>query len=349
MVFKPSGLATTQFLSYDASLRFTHAVMKQRMVENMMREIDVVRDRYDGSSLRPMEQEIERLFKRKTDIADNVAAVSGSLDRIANVREPLAELRSLADEGSVAGFKSKFIYLNSQAGSRVLDADNLVGRMGNGRWREDTRLVGVGKMDVAVSARYIGNDWSITLDSGQLLTADHSADTLSGGGVNLQMADLTLIERDGDSVTFTDGTDTYTGTLRRGGGGVLSPWLYNNFATADDRQEAMDDVSAAMKRLGNVERDLRQAEALLTGGVNSLDSQMKDLSDRHQKLQTEELDARAAAIKAIQTRQEMSERAFAVSANTSLEYIERMFLTPMPGTEKPSLFGTLSNSHKSFF
>lgn len=346
----PTSLQITQFKAFDVGLQQMHRILQQRIAENMQREIEAIRDRYGGASLAPIENQINELYARKLAIADTVSQLEGSFTRITSVRNELAELRSLAQEGSVAGFNAKYIYLNSEAGSRVVNDDNIVGRLGNGRWTEETRIIDAGSIEVTVSTNYIGNGWAIDLDSGETLVPDHEEGTLSGGGVSLDMADLTLVSRDGDDVTFSDGTNTYTGTLRRGGGGVLSPWLYNDFATEADREEAMADISAAMSRLTTIERDYRYAESFLTASLNGVETRMDDLNDKYERLQEEELDERSAAIKAVQTRYSMMEKSFALTANTSLALIENTLLAPEVGPQEDSFFDTISGAvGKSFF
>lgn len=329
-------LAQNQLRLYQANLERNQLNLRLGLAERLHKDRQVVAAKYDGSSLKPLEERINTLFTQKDTFAKSVSQVTRALGRLEDIRIELLNMRAAAKAGDTATFDEGLKNLRHEVGSAVIDKGNLVGDPG-GNWSSKSEVVGAGGFDVTLKSHFLGSSYAIDLDTGSTLRPDLAKQTLSGSGTTLNMADLTVVSRTGTTVEFSDGTTTYTGTLRTGGGEVLNSWLYNDFAAQGDRDEAMAAIDAAMKRISKVEREYRVGEALLTAGRDKVITEMATATKEHQVALDKEVNEKDAALKALQARMDLTEKIFALSGTTSATFIEGLFNREPVGGEKKSV------------
>lgn len=162
---------------------------------------------------------------------------------------------------------------------------------------------------------------------------------------------VTAVTRDADGNVVVDGdgnpvTTSYSGTLKTGGLGVLNSSAYGSFKDEDNpdaataRQAASADIDTAIRRLAQMERDLNSYQAGLSGIVNGLDGKASTLADEYNKVANEELDAKQAEQRAIETRYQVATNAMVLSNETTSTMVYQMFYN-QPSTEQPSLTDVL--------
>jgi hypothetical protein len=129
---------------------------------------------------------------------------------------------------------------------------------------------------------FLGTDYFITEDgSGDLflsdtgyLSSEDAAGTLTeyadypgtttGNSSSVEDIALDSFDADTGAIQFTSaGTGTVTGTLTRGGLGLLDAFLYENFATADGIARVKQDLQAAESLVLNTEAGFRAASTTL--------------------------------------------------------------------------------------
>lgn len=162
----------------------------------------------------------------------------------------------------------------------------------------------------------------------------------------------TLAYSDQVVVTQNDGgtTTNYTGTLKQGGLGLMHAWTYGNFkndadpdAAATARQAASMDIDTAIRKLAQIERTLNIYQAGLSGISNDLDGKSSALADEYKKVSDEELTAKQAERRAIETRFQVATNAMSLSNETTATFVYQMFVNS-PTYEKKSLTDVLLGS-----
>lgn len=334
--------AESQKRMYQASLERNQLILRLALAERMQKEMEKVEQKYDGSAGNALQRQIEEMSVQKEFLAGKLSNVKDALDRFLDIKIKVQEARSSAvDDNSPAGWDSLLSQIESLVGSRATNPKSIIGSPGNGAWAQKNDVVSVNGLQTTVKNHYLGNDYRITLSDGKVLVPDMLNKTLSGSGLSMSMADLSLTSRDADgNVTFTDtstGT-SYTGVLTQGGTGMLNSWLYSDFSN-----DAGDAAADAIRAMDNAQRSLQQNEAVLEAMVNSYSLKMKDMTEEWGKVTDEEMAAKSAERKAIQLRMSLTESNFAVSSNAGAYLIHGLFSKP-PSFGKQSALEILYGS-----
>lgn len=182
---------------------------------------------------------------------------------------------------------------------------------------------------------------AITTANGQVsVTANGKTYTGTGDQVTDDQGNTyTVTTSDKVRVNYPDGS-TVTGTIQRGGLGLLNSFAYGDFNDPDpDKraaavQAANKDVDAAFRKLAQLERTLNQYDAGLSGIQNSLNGQSAQLSDQYKTVSEENLSAKQAEQKAIQSRYDIATNSMALSNETTSTFIYQMFSSPWAVTKQ---------------
>jgi hypothetical protein len=146
---------------------------------------------------------------------------------------------------------------------------------------------------IQIDGTYLGTDWYITDSSGDFWNSDTGfaasedavgtltgyddyPDTANGESSSVDAAGLFVsFNSSTDAVSFQVGATTYTGTVTRGGLGLLDAFLYDNFETDVDPNSidrARTDLQDAEALLLNTEAELRTSLATLQSRTTVFDS-----------------------------------------------------------------------------
>jgi hypothetical protein len=138
-----------------------------------------------------------------------------------------------------------------------------------------TYRVGINGSTATVASAYVGSDYYIVDSESKYWDLDRTARILkrydefpdhpTSTAGNLATG-LSLDSLSGTDITFTVGPDTaspetFSGTLHRKGLEILDAWGYDQFATADGRQRALDDLNQAKLA---VDLEIRRYEVAMT-------------------------------------------------------------------------------------
>lgn len=314
-------------------------VVKQSMARRMQADLAKVEAKYDGSKVASIEEDVNKLGDQKLELSTWLSSMDSALKEFNNVRESLLKVKaSLAvATPSPAAFDLYYDALNSSLYNEKFDDTSLISNTDNGRgsWTETTTTVSAAGMDTSLPHHYLGNDFAIELDGGAGLLQPDLKGTISGAGHTITRANLKLVSRTDDHVEFQDITDpsnpvTYSGTVKRGGLGVLPAWLYGDLSDPTVKETAKADLAAAFKKVARYEVDFNVAQASLSGIDASLTSKMQSLTDEYNKVANEELDAKTAEKKAIQARFSLLTNSLALTSGRQTNFINQMFNTKAP-------------------
>ncbi|MGE5514863.1 MAG: hypothetical protein ACM31D_03485 [Bacteroidota bacterium] len=379
---------------FQSTLERTQLIVKQSMAKRMEADVAALNDKYDGKKAAALEDQINGIADQKFDVSNYLTNVQTGLKRMDALRTELLSAKDAIAKGSVDAFNLHINTINTWIGKQSDDPDSLIANNtdGKGNWRKDVAVVSGGGQSVNLEHQFMGTDYAIVLDDGNVLRPNAKTSLLSANGTGATLSHLaTLTAGDGSTIsgtivtangqtTITDGSgNTYTGTdkqvtdslgntysvatsdkvtvnyadgssqtgtLKRGGLGVLHGWAYGDFNSSDPtakaaaQQAANADIDAAMRKLAQMERTLNLDEAGLSGITQSLDGKSSALADEYKKVSEEELTAKQAERRAIETRFNISTNAMALSNQTTSTMIYQMFNNPW-STDKKSLSDVL--------
>lgn len=171
--------------------------------------------------------------------------------------------------------------------------------------------------------------------NGQTTFTDENGKTYTGTGSTLTDTDgnsYALTTGDRVRITYADGR-TADGTLKTGGLGMVHSWGYGDFNSSDPtakaaaQQAAYKAIDAAIRKLGSIESNLYTEQAGLQGIGGGIDGKSAMLSDEYDKVANEELTAKQAERRAIETRFQMATNSMALANQTASALITQMFNT----------------------
>lgn len=325
---------------FSGTMERAKLTVQLAMAERQAVDMDKINAKYDGSKERAIEKEVTNLFTKKNALAEMKGRLDKALGQVNDVRVKLYDMKSQAEAASSAAFDLKLQELNSYLGSSVLFPDRLTGNPGQGYWNERTTAVETGIMATSVSANFLGNDYVIDEAGGDQFKPDFVNRELKSSTATIGFDSLTLNSLVGDAISFTDGTNTYNGTLRKGGLGLMSGWMYNNFATQADIDQASADVGVGIKEVLNTERSYRTSKALIETAISKLQLNVDAKNAEYKTVSTEQLTAKQAERRAITQKYDFAMNSLSLTANVNVSFIQGLFNSPNI-YEKKSVFGVL--------
>lgn len=327
----------------------TYLLIKQGMATRQAKELEQVGQRYATQSKLPaLQQEIDRLSTTKSTADDAVFAVKGAATTAQDVLTRLNEAFAAAKSGNTAAFDTALTRINIMVGSRGADLDNLLGNVGAGASGQETRFLDTGATQVSLSLRSLGTRFLLTEQgSGQRIETNFYDQTLSVDGRNIPIANLSLVSRNDDTLTFTDGTDSWTADLARGGLPVTSSWTYGGL-TGSGQELALADVGAAIRMVSKAYAELSNGQLQAELGTSILQNKLTALGDEATAVNDTESDAMAAEKKAINVRYQMALSNLAFAAQAQREVIGVMIADePVSSSSKQSVFDIMGSTFTS--
>ena len=330
-----SSLLQTQFNLYQGTSDNSLLRIKLAQAERLKKEYAAIEDKYDGSVQASYEAKLETAIEDKAGIGKSLQNVKSALGKIDDIRNKLLEMRAAVTTGSAEAFDYAYSTLSTMVGSSWLDKDNLMAnnRTSSMTWPEKTTIAFGGGYQVQLTNYFLGSDYAIELDGGGTVRPNLSTGKLDGGGAQLEGANFADISNPvitGDQISFDVGGNTYTGTLHRGGGGIMNAWAYENFTGSDPaaaKAQAMADIDSALERVRKGETKWNIAGAQLEGAFNRLGIAQDEAKSEFEKISYEQLDAKNAEKKAAKARFDLSTNSLALTANRSTDFIYQMFIS----------------------
>lgn len=367
-----------QYSIFQSTLERSQLIVKQAQAKRMEADVAALNEKYDGKEAAGIEDEINKIYDQKTGISNYLSNVELGLQRMDDVRTQLLMAKDAIATGSGPAFDLAVNSINQWIGRQSSDPDSLIANNGNnsGSWSKDVTVLSGAGMTVSVSHQFMGSDYALVFEDGSVSRPEKGVAAFSGGLLSgVKMADVTLSAADDGTYSLVNPNtgETETVEIRRGGLGVLNAWGYGNLEKPDDgfdpsvpltidpgdpdpaattaaydenmtryqnRTRAQADINAAFKKLAQMERDLNSYEAGLSGIVNGLGDKAEQLTDEYTKVSEEELSAKQAERRAIESRFNIATNALALTNETTATFIYQMFMAS-PTYEKQDLTSVL--------
>jgi len=282
-----------------------------------------------------LEERSAALRESKNTIADQLDRVRRARENIIAVKSALADAAAAAKAGNRGAFDTALLTVNLRAGNSRTDPDNLVGFMGATNVGGRTEVVSVPNGDVDVQTRSISSTYAIQLDDGTQVTPDMNSNSIRLNGKKYDLPAVSFVSRTGEEVTFqvdNNGTpETYTGTLQRGGLGITSSFTYGGLpadASPESeafRQQAVDDVRAAIKLVNNLDRSLAMAELDVARGFGKVEVEADATKAEYDATIDRQGEELKAFSRALQTRTQIALSSIALSSKTAETMLTSMF------------------------
>ncbi|MFA5120078.1 hypothetical protein [Zavarzinia sp.] len=317
------GTAAQQKQAVSDSLDQVYTLIKAGLETRKAKELAKVQYTYTTQSKLPaLQAEIDRLSTNRDAASDAVSSLKSAHESAIKVLDHLNNASAAAKAGNTAAFDSAITQINILVGSRATDDSNLIGNSGSGQTGSKTFSLNAGTADMLVALQSLGTSYLLTdQNTGARMTPDFYTQTLTvGNGQKVALSQLSLVSRTDNSVTFTDGTSTWSADLQTGGLPLGSSFLYGGL-TGDGQTRALSDINAAMKIVAKAVGTLGNTNLQAEVGIATLQGQLDTLGDQAQTLNTQESDAQAAALKAINTRYSLLESNIAFAAQAQREVI----------------------------
>lgn len=330
---------SSQLNLYQGMAERSLLIVKYAQAQRMEKEKAAVDAKYNGAAASAIEDQINKLGDEKLGVSQWLSNVQSGQKRFQSVREYMLQMKAAlaVSTPSSAAFDTYFDAQNSLIANEKFNKNSVISNNTNNRgsWRDNTEVVSSSGISAEITHHYVGNDYAIELDGGGLLVSDSRSGALSGAGHEIKRADLKLVSMTGDQVEFQDLTDpanpvTMTGTVKRGGLGVLPSWLYGDLSVQENVDRANADLAAGFKKMARIELDFNIDQAQLSTMDSSLTSKMQNLQKDYERVANEEVDAKTAEKKAIQTRFDIYNNSLALTSSQSTNYIQQMFNTALP-------------------
>ena len=314
--------AAAQKQAVSDALDRTYALVADGIAARKAKELAKVQDQYvTHSALPALQADIDALAARKDTAASAVFSLKQASTNAQKVLEYLNTAHAAAAEGRDSAFDTAINQINILVGSRGSELENLIGNVVAGQSGQRTLAISTGATQVVVALQSLGSRYALVdNDNGRTYTPNFLSQTLSVGGTQIATSQLSVVSRNGNDVSFTDGTTTWNATLDTGGLPVTSSWLYGGLSGAGQTQ-AIDDVKASISIVAKAVAALSNTNLQSEIGISTLQNQLTELGDTARKVSDTESDELAAAKKAIETRYSLMTSNIAFAAQAQREMI----------------------------
>lgn len=334
------ALATANMNIYNGLSDRALLTVRYATAKRMEDEIAKLNQKYDGRKAADIEAKINSMADEAMAVSTYVTRLDSGLKRVTEVREQLIAMQTAIDKGAGPALDLAVRYLNSILGKSWSNTESLMANPspGSGTWTEKTASVAGGGMSEDVSTHFLGSDYVLQLDDGSSMTVDEVEGTLAGPNGSVKMADIVVDSHDADDrVTLRDSTTgaTFTGQLKRAGLSMLNAWGYENLTTPEGKAKAQEDLNKAIKYVTNSEREWLKDQTMMAVMQKTVGTKLEQLKDEYDKVSTEELDAKQAERRSLQTRFDMFNNSLAMTQGRATVLVTQLF-SNKSGYEKPT-------------
>lgn len=280
-----------------------------------------------------VQKNVTKSLSKKIEAGDASADLKNALDRIIDIRNSLFAARAAAKLGERAAFDNALYDINRKTQDASQDSHNLIGWLAVDGKGVRSRTVDLGAASFNIPSRSLGATYSLELDSGERIRPEFRDNELELDGEKVLVGELNYVSETDGQITFTlgDGEEqkTFAGTVKKGGLGVASSWVYGNFDTEAFQDAAIADVNTALQTLNSAERELNAAVIQAEYQYNknkTLAAAAQSIVDNTVRKQLTE---QQALNKAIESRTQIALIVLSLGAQQKLTQIDAIF-RPQP-------------------
>jgi hypothetical protein len=321
------------------------------------KKVQTVADSYTAQ-ISAVNTESATLLKADTSITKAISKITSAANKLDQIDTMLLNMTSAIDTAATdQKYGTESFDYNLAAVSSVAQGDtsstNLLGslqRGGNYTPNSVQYIADQSGRVVTVNGTYLGTDYQINqsdgtfwMRSGSQTLQQYTAYPFGakGSGVSIALGDIKAnssapagtVSYTGNLSVDVSGQQTIQGTLTQPGLGVLNAFMYNNFATADDRAKAMADIVNAQ---GQVALARNSLNAALVTAQNDLNQEKATSS------------AATTQVTDLQNQAKAAEQQVNTQAQAQMKFIQEQFSAPdssalsiMQGGDSTSLYSAL--------
>ena len=369
MVTSINDIINIRLNSNNFSSMGSIVTISERLVERMQQERPDQAVDFSDRQYYEARREVVRLSSFKEKVANTIAVTAKAKNAAGFVEKYLDDMKSdlslllgstddAARAAAAAEFNTNYDKINSSVDGANQTIDyknvNLVGNTSGPDWETDTISAKIrdGGAYTEIEGAYLGSRSQILDGDGnywQLIEGDNvyrqfNADgtgTTTGLEISSEDMVVTSFDSSDDSVTISDGTNTITGTVQRGGLGVLKSDYYNDFADDTAVQEAIDDIEAAINYFDGKASLITAKTSMLEGNYDLIKKKIANAEEDSARIVKEQITESAAETRAANLKLTLAVNNINMISNANRGLIENMMIMASPIPKGPGVFGLM--------
>jgi len=338
------------------------ALISRKLTERIQSErkdtaVDLTRPDYVRA-----DQERGRLLAYKSKVADELSAMTKAKGAVEWALSKVNTITALAQDtlGTtdptkrdelVQSVKDALSFINDKvkgASQKIgYQTVNLVGDARAPDFKTDNLYIHTsdkgGRM--MVEGAYMGSDYYIKDTDGFNWTYNEKDNTYVQRDANSnptgETVSATIDSFDHDTGAITIGGGSLSGTLVKGGIGVLEPEFYNDFATDADIQNAIDDMMAAANYIKSKGASIKADATIMRNTDNSIGDRLRTLNKDIDAITREELDETAAKTKAASLKASLVINNINLVAQHNTALVQNLLDMTQGLSKAPGVFGAI--------
>jgi len=324
-----SDVVNAQVSSNELSGMSSLVTITEKLVERMNKEKASQAVDFDNNvDYRRAKSKIAKIQSFKNRISDSVSTASKAETAMGWIEKHVDDMRTnlLSTLGSASDEDRKnaaneFDRLWGRINSRADSANqtinyinyNLIGNTYGPDWKTEDVYTQTNQSGgyTIIRGAYLGSQFAIKDAEGYYWRLIENEEvykkfdsTGSSTGAKISSKDMIISDFDAsnndDAVTLSNGTDTISGTLDRGGLGILNSEYYNKFTDDTSIQNAIDDIDKAIIYFDAKAARLKGNAALLHSNDDLMKEQIAQLEKEVADIVTTEIKENGAKSKAAQ-------------------------------------------------
>lgn len=345
------------------------ALISKKLVERMKTERKDVAVDFTRPDLARANAEKGRLMEYKAKVADELSAMTKAKGAIEWASSKLNTMTASAqallgstDPDARATFAQEFDearqFINNKvegAGQKIgYQTINMVGDVNPSTFKADNLYIHTGDKGgrLMVEGAYMGTNYNVLGDDGYLYTYSakdqafiqrENTDAATPTGTKIAFDGLTVdsFDHDTDEVTLGGTGGGLTGTVQRGGLGVLDNKFYNDFATDADVQNAIDDMLSAITYVKSTGSKIKADATIMQNANKTISARVANLNKDISAITREEIDETAAKSKAANLKLQLAVNNINLVAQHNNALVQNLLDMTQGQSAAPGVFGSM--------
>ncbi|MCD6074276.1 MAG: hypothetical protein K0Q70_1159 [Rhodospirillales bacterium] len=357
-------LQKNQFSSMDSI-----ALISKQLVARMQSERKDEAVNFSRPDLARANNEKARLMEYKTKVADELSAMTKAKGAVEWVISKLNTMTAKAqamlgstDPDARAALATEFNEALDFINAKVDGASqkigyqtiNLVGDVNPSTFKADNLYIHTGDKGgrTMVEGAYMGSNYNIVDEDGYLWTYSDSeqaliqrentaSGTATGNKIAFDGLTVDSFDHDTGAVTLGGSGGGLTGTVQRGGIGVLDSKFYGDFATDADVQNAIDDMLSAMTYVKSEGSSIKADATVMLNANKTIQGKISNLNRDIDAITREELDEAGAKTKAANLKMSLAINNINLVAQHNTALVQNLLDMTQGLARAPGVFGSM--------
>jgi len=345
------------------------ALISRQLVARMKSERKEVAVDFTRPDLVRANSEKARLMEYKTKVADELSAMTKAKGAVEWATSKLNTMTAKAqailgstDQDARAAFAQEFNEALQFINDKVDGASqkigyqtiNMVGDVDQSTFKPDNLYIHTGDKGgrTMVEGAYMGSHYNIKDEDGFIWTysakdqafiqrEDSAAATATGNKIAFNGLVVDSFDPDTNEVTLGGTGGGLTGTVQRGGLGVLDAKFYGDFASDADVQNAIDDMLSAMDYVKSKGSKIKADATVMLNANKTIQQRVSNLNKDIDLITREELDDATAKGKAANLKLQLAINNINLVAQHNNALVQNLLDMTQGLSAAPGVFGQL--------